>query len=217
MKGLSIIVWWLSFWGTIALSGCQQVDNYTEVNIISAARLQETNFFRVHANRINERINARRPGKFTYAGHIVAEESSSLDLLAWLIDSGFDPTLRDSEGKTLLIKVCERNDAIPEPLIDTLLKNGCDINAQDYTGASPLHYAALYGNTSLTILLLKRGAKVDATDRHGNTPLHFARGVDTVSALLKAGASKEIQNDSGNTPADVAKEHRPDEYKYLIR
>uniref|UniRef100_A0A8C3UJI3 Ankyrin repeat domain 27 n=1 Tax=Catharus ustulatus TaxID=91951 RepID=A0A8C3UJI3_CATUS len=46
--------------------------------------------------------------------------------------------------------------------------------SRDDRGYTPLHIAAICGQTSLVDLLVAKGAIVNATDYHGSTPLHLA-------------------------------------------
>ncbi len=60
-------------------------------------------------------------------------------------------------------------------LNDALAKEGADINAPSGSeGLTPLHFAALGGQTAAIEQLLKRGAKVDSFTADGKSPLHLA-------------------------------------------
>ena len=63
-----------------------------------------------------------------------------------------------------------------------------DINARDENGATPLHWAARYGQKQIVELLINRGAKVNAKDNSGSTPLDRAtQGSHTaIAELLRA-------------------------------
>ena len=88
-----------------------------------------------------------------------------------------------------------------------LYKAGCDVNAVDGTGSSPLHGAAGNGDCLLMTMLLDHGANIDATDRDGATPLHrtahacIGYSKPAVELLCKRGASVNLQTRSkGYTP-----------------
>lgn len=87
---------------------------------------------------------------------------------------------------------------------------GDDIGLADKQGFTALHFAAQQSQTEAVVTLLAAGAPVDPQDRFGNTPLWRAifdsRGrVDTVRALLDAGADPDIVNNAGASPRDLAR------------
>ncbi|KAL9059230.1 MAG: hypothetical protein Q9162_001267 [Coniocarpon cinnabarinum] len=61
-----------------------------------------------------------------------------------------------------------------------------DVNARTVSKQTPLHYAAIHGNSAAAALLLEHGADVRAVDGGGNMPLHFAvrEGHSSMSSLL---------------------------------
>jgi uncharacterized protein len=77
----------------------------------------------------------------------------------------------------------------------------------DWAGRTPLHYAALDGDSELISQLLVSGLIVDAPDDNGWTPLHFAaqsNAADAIAILLKAGAAVDKRDGNGNTPLVTA-------------
>ncbi|XP_075290075.1 ankyrin repeat domain-containing protein 27 isoform X2 [Opisthocomus hoazin] len=79
--------------------------------------------------------------------------------------------------------------------------------SRDDRGYTPLHIAAICGQTSLVDLLVAKGATVNATDYHGSTPLHLAcqKGYQNVTLLLlHYKASTDVQDNNGNTPLHLA-------------
>ncbi|NXX43177.1 ANR27 protein, partial [Tricholaema leucomelas] len=79
--------------------------------------------------------------------------------------------------------------------------------SRDDRGYTPLHVAAVCGQTSLVDLLVAKGAIVNATDYHGSTPLHLAcqKGYQNVTLLLlHYKASSDVQDNNGNTPLHLA-------------
>ncbi|KAI1235378.1 hypothetical protein IHE44_0002240 [Lamprotornis superbus] len=79
--------------------------------------------------------------------------------------------------------------------------------SRDDRGYTPLHIAAICGQTSLVDLLVAKGAIVNATDYHGSAPLHLAcqKGYQSVTLLLlHYKASTDVQDNNGNTPLHLA-------------
>jgi serine/threonine protein kinase/ankyrin repeat protein len=61
---------------------------------------------------------------------------------------------------------------------EALLQAGCDINASDSNGRTPLMYAVRYSRTTAVRLLLKGGANVKTRDKNGMTALDLAKHLD---------------------------------------
>jgi ankyrin repeat protein len=92
-----------------------------------------------------------------------------------------------------------------------LLAEGCNPNAQDKRGWTPLHFAAQGYAIEFAELILAAGAAVDARDGHGNTPLSTAvfnsRGHGEMIALLRRhGADPHAQNNHGVSPVSLARD-----------
>jgi len=58
----------------------------------------------------------------------------------------------------------------PFILLDLLLKAGCDINARDLEGKTPLHWACELNFTQQIGHLLDQGARIDVYTHAGNLP-----------------------------------------------
>ncbi|XP_044050541.1 ankyrin repeat domain-containing protein 27-like isoform X2 [Siniperca chuatsi] len=79
--------------------------------------------------------------------------------------------------------------------------------SRDDRGYTPLHVAAICGQSQLIDLLVCKGAPVNATDYHALTPLHLAcqRGYQGVTLLLlHYKANTDAQDNNGNTPLHLA-------------
>ena len=95
-----------------------------------------------------------------------------------------------------------------------LIKAGAALEAQDFNGRTPLHWAAMQGamvdmsvSDFMVKALLEAGANANAVDKLGRTPLHYAAEqgfVPIVEALRKAGAKIGVRDNQGKTPADLA-------------
>jgi ankyrin repeat protein len=99
-----------------------------------------------------------------------------------------------------------------EKVAAMLIEAGCDIDARNYAGETPLF--ALTGRLALgredsdrkaqfLSLVLKYGANPCATDRNGNTPLPkvwgWKQNERVVELLVKAGADINTVNESGGS------------------
>ena len=83
------------------------------------------------------------------------------------------------------------------------MDRGDDVNATDYFGETPLHWAVRKGQTETAIALIERGANVNATRNNGDTPLHLAAKyghTQTAIALIEHGADINDANIYGETP-----------------
>ncbi|XP_031629054.1 uncharacterized protein LOC116344597 [Contarinia nasturtii] len=90
-----------------------------------------------------------------------------------------------------------------EDVIEVLLNNGADINAEDNYGNQPLFWAAYSGRDSIAKQLLNHGAKINTRNKNGFTPLHLAcheGKTKVVEVLLENGADINATSNKGDTP-----------------
>jgi ankyrin repeat protein len=87
------------------------------------------------------------------------------------------PTRRDSEGRNALMvmSIEPRRDRTIELISEALLNAGCDLNAADSKGQTPLIYAARFGRRAAINLLLKRGANIKTKDKNGENAVVWAK------------------------------------------
>ena len=73
-----------------------------------------------------------------------------------------------------------------EAVVQVLVDNGADVEAEGLEGETALHQAAYYGPEAMVRLLVENGADVTATSDGGETALHQAAmdGHDRVARLL---------------------------------
>ncbi|XP_012379037.2 NF-kappa-B inhibitor epsilon [Dasypus novemcinctus] len=121
-----------------------------------------------------------------------------------------DLQLQNWQGLACLhIATLQRN----RPLMELLLQNGADIDAQEGTsGKTALHLAVETQERALVQFLLQAGARVDARMLNGCTPLHLAagRGLRGISTTLcEAGADSLLRNVEDETPQDLAEDPFP--------
>jgi ankyrin repeat protein len=60
--------------------------------------------------------------------------------------------------------------------LSSLINSQPDLNARQDGGATPLHWAARYGNEDVARMLLDSGAEADVIDKYGQTPLIIGAG-----------------------------------------
>lgn len=95
--------------------------------------------------------------------------------------------------------------------MEALVAAGADVNAEDKTGMTALHAAAVTGRREEARWLLDHGADLHIRDKFGNMPSHTAAihnqgGV--IEVLFKHGDPLTEKNNAGMTPLDLAKKHR---------
>lgn len=95
------------------------------------------------------------------------------------------------------------------------------LNVKSSLGDTPLHKAASRENGERIVqFLIDRGAHVNVKNRHGQTPLHKAVAyglINTVKMLLNNGAIPFIQDSSGDTPSDLAKDFKYTNIERMLR
>ena len=149
--------------------------------------------------------------------HLAARQCSAIPV-ALLLKHGADPHALDSDGRTPLHWVGNGPPYGEQEMlaaINALLDVGCDIEALDNNGASPLRaaVASLDGNRALA--LLAADANIEAQAANGSTVLHtIARqgnmgrsGVRMLRILLDHDADPSARNKNGHTPLDLAENH----------
>jgi ankyrin repeat protein len=107
------------------------------------------------------------------------------------------------EAPTLMDAVRSGN----RDLVESVLKAGADVHAQDKYGNTPLIIAALNGHKDIVELLLAYGANINKASTGGDTLLHEAAlecNEDLLVSGLKAGADVNKADGYGNTPLSLA-------------
>jgi ankyrin repeat protein len=105
-----------------------------------------------------------------------------------------------SRGETLLYLASEGGH---EEVVNLLITNGADINAQDVLGYTPLHRATLRHHVNVVEILLANSANVNVVSSSGyGTPLHIASYIGNrklVELLLLNGADVNQKARLGGT------------------
>lgn len=160
---------------------------------------------------------------FTWAFHLAARP----DALSWALDAGWSadrPCLFKSHGARVAewrlfeVAAYELAPGMPDrvPLatlaecIRVLGAAGFSMADRNPCGESALHGVAMKGSIAdesygaLTRAILAHDRRVDLEDGQGQTPLHVARGAESMSALLLAGASHHARDLRGRRAIDAA-------------
>lgn len=134
--------------------------------------------------------------------------AENLDAIRLLLAAGADSSLKSVEsGDTPLIMAAPMSNG--SAVAEALLNGGADVNLRNADGFTPLILAVNHGTTDTVRVMLAAGADPNLADvSYGETALHKAasRGrLDMIVPLLDAGAKREVMNNDGETPADVAR------------
>ena len=95
-----------------------------------------------------------------------------------------------------------------QSLLNELKTKDTDINVQDANQKTGLHHAVENNHDSVVDFLLKNKADVNIPDAIGNSVLHIAAmkgSIGMTKILLEHGASKDLKNNAGKNPSDMAK------------
>lgn len=109
----------------------------------------------------------------------------------------------DRDGRTLLLNAAFYN---RPQIAEYLLERGCNVNAQDSSGFTPLHAAVQSDSLPMVQLLLRHGADINAADTYGNPPLlrlSPSAPAELLELLLAHGAEPGLQNHFGMCALDV--------------
>jgi uncharacterized protein len=120
--------------------------------------------------------------------------------------TNFDINSRNEFGQNLLqeaIAYKKRDVALD------LLSRSIDVNNQDETGATALHYFRDFPDFLLAEEIIKKGGRLDIDDKYGNTPLWYVIGIpklnyEIIQLFINHGADPTIKNKANRSPIDVA-------------
>ena len=110
-------------------------------------------------------------------------------------------------GATSDLRLVEAVRSQNKAAVETLLKQGVEVNAPQPDGATPLLWAAQWDDLEMADLLIRAGANVNAANLYGVTPLSMActnGSAAMIETLLKAGANPNATLPTGETPLMTA-------------
>ena len=131
-----------------------------------------------------------------------AAVSGRIDLLKTCIDAGLDPMHRSAQGHTAM-HYAASNLRNTKAIIDLLLDKGADVNDNNGSWGTPLHFSA---SALATAYLIEKGADIHARDSNGKQAIHLAADLGKPARfeiLLEAGADAESKTNEGLTPTTL--------------
>eukprot|EP01111_Echinosteliopsis_oligospora_P005792 TRINITY_DN1946_c0_g1_i1.p1 TRINITY_DN1946_c0_g1~~TRINITY_DN1946_c0_g1_i1.p1 ORF type:complete len:635 (+),score=133.12 TRINITY_DN1946_c0_g1_i1:356-2260(+) len=155
-------------------------------------------------------INTKDKNGYT-ALHQAVGASEDKIIVKLLQYEGIDVDVENDDKNRPIHYFCQKYKSpnCSEPFAAFIAK-GCNINAQNNNGETPLHKAIFNNSVRLLMvnLLLKHGANVNLLNNLGESSLHYAVRLgrdDLVSVLLKAGADVTIAGSrEKKTPLQLA-------------
>jgi ankyrin repeat protein len=125
--------------------------------------------------------------------------------LIMLLEAGAEVAAKDDAGNTAFHWICSRGVLSTATI---LIEKGADINEPNNQGTTPLMKACQTGQVTITQKLVALKADLAKQDSAGNTGLHLAiAGGFTlvVKELLQGDPPRDIKNNAGKTPDEVAR------------
>jgi len=136
-----------------------------------------------------------------------AAVGGNVQIVTAMLDAGARPNVRAVNGWTALALASAKGHVA---VMERLLLSGADPNTGDVFGWTPLMHAVEQERADAVVLLLSQAhIQVNQRNTDGVTALHraLAQGFWEISRqLVGAGASMDLEDESGRTPADYARE-----------
>jgi len=129
-----------------------------------------------------------------------------MDIVKSLLqESGVNPNSRDRKGWTAVLRATKNSNVV---VLEYLIEQKADLDAQTKEGNTSLHKAAKRGKREAAHLLIKSGASINIKNKGGATPLMIAamhRSADHImKELLQAQADVNMKKDVGYTALMIA-------------
>ncbi len=132
-----------------------------------------------------------------------AAGDGSLEIVRFLLSKGATPNGEGTMDQPLA-EVARRKNPKGAEVAAALIAKGAKVSAVvPPTMETPLHIAAMYGNTAVVKTLLSSGAKPNTRDQFDSSPLHAAAAANhlEIATLLKSnGADLKAVDSDGRTP-----------------
>lgn len=135
-------------------------------------------------------VNSSNKEGHTPLYNAVRSTKGKMDVVQLLVERGADPAVKDKQKITLLHAALYSGNE-DEMLRYLLSLKKIDINAQDDSGRTPLHWAVRQKKAKLVKTLLEAGADRNIQDMEGKTPISYTQGTkaclcsDNMVAILK--------------------------------
>lgn len=131
-----------------------------------------------------------------------AASRGDLEAVDFLLSYEADPNITNKSKETALhMALSSEVIDMKIPIINAMLENGADLNAQDINGNSPMHYAALISEDVLDIMFDgDRASQVDVNLRNnqGDTALNLALELGDTQRIEKIFTAKTDTNALNN-------------------
>jgi ankyrin repeat protein len=101
-------------------------------------------------------------------------------IITYLLTQAGVNTIQDKDGRALLHLACQQINLLPLDVFKILIeRHGGDVNIQDNTKRTPVHYAFVEfklgrNDSILKYLLTQKNIDLTASNKKGNTLLHLA-------------------------------------------
>lgn len=187
--------------------------NKQTVTIIRKGKKITRSIDRLIRSGIN--LNAQDPGYGNYTALHWAVNNGNFDLVVILINHRASLEVEDLSEETPLLLAVKKytvhneNRELQEnrfKIVNKLLEFSANVNTQDHTGKTPLHYAVINGMFDMVKLLVQNYARLDINDNNGYTPISLAQAI---GARVKA--IYDFLSDAAQNEQDVPS---PMFYKY---
>jgi hypothetical protein len=148
----------------------------------------------------------------------LAAEAGHMDVFKVLLDYNADINAKTKQEDTTLHRAAVYSN---REMVDFLLDNGANIEAEDMYGYTPL-FSAVFRSYDTEVLkaLLKKQANVNKKDVFGMTPLHvaaFRNHGEAAKFLLEYGADPRALDDFQHTPLVYALKHKNGEAAEVLK
>ncbi|HEX2875664.1 MAG TPA: ankyrin repeat domain-containing protein [Polyangiaceae bacterium] len=148
----------------------------------------------------------------------LAVASKKLEVVRLLLERGADPNqTADQLARPLPLALVAR---CAEPILQSLVEAGADLEAPDAKQFRPLHAACEVGNVAGIRFLVARGVEREPRTVDGYTPLHIACALGHLEAaktLVELGADVHATSKTGSAIDIARSENKPDVVTWLER